>query len=110
MQKNKNCSMNKYIYFNDTSLAYDSGDDSGDKDWSEMTEKVKRKSSKYQMKKLSRNQTSTSLSEKRQTQGHKEKTRVSQNSSFLLQEDDDKLDIKTNATRPSSMLLFSTLN
>ena len=99
MQKNKNCSMNKYIYFNDTSLAYESGDDSDDKDWSEMTEKVKRKSSKYQMKKLSRNQTSTSLSEKRQTQGHKEKTRVSQNSSFLLQEDDDKLDIKTNATR-----------
>ena len=89
---NLNVSLNKFTYFNDTSIAYGSGDDSDDSDWSEMSEKVKRKAtSKSLSKKPSRNQSSLSHSEKRRSIIGQQKRDIefAQNSSLLLQDNED---------------------
>ena len=88
---NHNVSLNKFTYFNDTSIAYGSGDDSDDSDWSEMSEKVKRKAtSKSLSKKPSRNQSYLSHSEKRRSIiGQQKRAMLAQNSSLLLQDDND---------------------
>ena len=86
---NLNVSLNKFTYFNDTSIAYGSEDDSDDEDWSEMSEKAKRKAPlKFQSKKPSRNQPFLSLSEKRRSIGQETSARRATNSSLLLQEED----------------------
>ena len=85
-----NVSLNKFTYFNDKSIAYGSGDDSDDEDWSEMSEKVKRKpTSKSQSKKPNRNQPNLSQSEKRRSIGQQTRPKIAQNSSLLLQDEDD---------------------
>lgn len=85
-----NVSLNKFTYFNDKSIAYGSGDDSDDEDWSEMSEKVKRKPIlKSQSKKPNRNQPNLSQSEKRRSIGQQTRPKIAQNSSLLLQDEDD---------------------
>lgn len=109
---NLNVSLNKFTYFNETSIAYGSGDDSDDSDWSEMSEKVKRKAiSKSLSKKPSRNQSSLSHSEKRRSIIGQQKRDIefAQNSSLLLQDNEDE-DFKKEDRQQNSLLLFSTLN
>ena len=92
-------SLNKFTYFNDTSIAYGSGDDSDDEDWSELSEKAKRKPPlKSQSKRPGRNQSSLGLSEKRRSMGQKTVAKITStsNSSLLLQDEDDEDDFKTN--------------
>jgi len=109
---NLNVSLNKFTYFNDTSIAYGSGDDSDDEDWSEMSEKAKRKAPlKFQSKKPTRNQPFLSLSEKRRSIGQETSARRATNSSLLLQEEDaEEESLESNDRKRSSLLLFSTLN
>jgi len=109
---NLNVSLNKFTYFNDTSIAYGSGDDSDDEDWSEMSEKAKRKAPlKFPSKKPSSNQPVLSLSEKRQSIGQKSSARRATNSSLLLQEEDaEEESLESTDRQRSSLLLFSTLN
>ena len=107
---NLNVSLNKFTYFNDTSIAYGSEDDADDSDWSEMSEKVKRKAtSKSLSKKPSRNQSYLSHSEKRRSiiGQQKRAKEFAHNSSLLLQDDEDedfkkedRYDFKRIAFRP----------